>query len=172
MKRIKCDLSLSGARSIDNAIKEVELYTRDLVAKINLFLRRVGQVGVAVVDANSHYDYDHKDINISTRFVVERLDEGILRGKLIAEGEYLFFIEFGAGVRYNSQPSSHPKGAELGMTIGGYGKGHGNEMQWFYKDENDKWVRNKGIKAQMPVYQADLQIISQIERIAKEVFTV
>lgn len=44
---------------------------------------------------------------------------------VIAAGEDAVWVEFGAGVYHNGSAGSspHPKGSELGFTIGGYGKG-------------------------------------------------
>lgn len=165
MKQIKCNLS-RGTQDIDNAIKEIELYKRQVVANTNVFLRRLGQIGIAVVNQRSAGQ------NFSTEFVVKQSSEGVLVGTLYVSGEELLFFEFGTGVKFNSKPSNHPDGVRLGMIIGEYGKGHGNNMYWYYKDDNDKWHRTSGIKAQMPVYMASVEILTQIERIAKEVFLV
>lgn len=168
MKKIKCDLSLSGTRSIQNAINEVELYTKDLVAKVNLFTRRLGAVGIATVESRS------KGNNFPTSFVVDSIGQGLFRGTLlVGGGEELLFFEFGTGIKYNSTPSNHPEGARLGMTIGGYGKGYGNLLEWkYYDDSSGRWIPTSGQPAQMPVYMAYVEIISRFERIAKEVFLV
>lgn len=162
MKKIKCDLSLSGVRSIEHAIKEVDLYTKDFVAKTNLFLRRLGAVGIVAVDSRS------AGHNFPTSFFVEQVGNGILKGTLsVGGGEELLFFEFGTGITYNQYPSSHPKGAKLGMIIGEYGKGQGKNEYWFYQGE-----KQYGDPARMPVYRAYIEIIDEFRRIAKEVFMV
>lgn len=51
---------------------------------------------------------------------------------VIAAGEDAVWVEFGAGVYHNGSAGSspHPKGSELGFTIGGYGKGMGKRQTW------------------------------------------
>lgn len=166
MKKIKCNLSQSGAYSIDSVIKRIDLYTKDLEAKTNIFLRRLGAIGIATVESRS------AGMNFNESFIVENLGQGSFRGTLIVSGEELLFFEFGTGIRYNNKPSNHPEGARLGMTIGGYGKGYGNQLVWHYRDENGHWQPTSGQPAQMPVYMASVEIISRFERIVKEVFMV
>lgn len=163
MKKIKIKLTES---SLNQAIQQIDMYTQDLVARQNLFLRRLGAVGVQVVNERSVGQ------NFDTSFLVEAVGTGVLRGTLLVQGEELLFFEFGTGIRYNSKPSNHPMGAQLGMIIGEYGEGHGNQMTWYYKDDDGQWVRCKGQRAQMPVYMASVEILTRVERIAKEVFSV
>lgn len=160
MKKIKCDLSLSGSRSIQNAIREVELYTLDFVAKVDLFIRRLGAVGIVAVKERSG---SH---NFPTSFVINQVGNGYISGTLTVNGgEELLFFEFGTGITYNEYPSSHPKGAKLGMIIGEYGKGLGKNEYWFYQGE-----KHYGDPARMPVYRAYLELLDQFRRIAKEVW--
>lgn len=162
MKKIKCDLSLKGSRSIDNAIKELDLYTKDFIAKVNLFIRRLGAVGIATVESRS------SGMNFPTSFVLDQVSNGVFKGTLVVEGgEELLFFEFGTGITHNNYPSSHPDGARLGMIIGEYGQGLGKNEYWYHDGK-----RYYGEPAQMPVYMAYIELISTFERIAKEVFMV
>ena len=72
---------------------------------------------------------------------------------VIARGEDAVWVEFGAGVHYNGSAgtSPHPKGSELGFTIGGYGKGMGKKDVWgFYEDGELRLTH--GAPATMPMY--------------------
>ena len=80
-------------------------------------------------------------------------------------------VEFGAGVYHNGSPGSspHPHGAELGMTIGGFGKGNGKKEVWgFY--ENGELKLSRGTPARMPMALAITTVCNDIQSIAKEVF--
>ena len=90
---------------------------------------------------------------------------------VIARGEDAVWVEFGAGVHYNGSAgtSPHPKGSELGFTIGGYGNGMGKKDVWgFYED--GKLRLTHGAPATMPMYNAVKTVCDEIAEIAREVF--
>lgn len=90
---------------------------------------------------------------------------------VVASGEDAVWVEFGAGVYHNGSPGSspHPHGAELGMTIGGFGEGNGKKEVWgFYEDGELKLTR--GTPARMPMALAVTTVCNDIQAIAKEVF--
>ena len=79
-------------------------------------------------------------------------------------------VEFGAGIFYNS--TENPKAPELGFGVGTYpGQIHAFEDGWYYwDDKTETWRYTHGIKATMPMYNAEQQIIQQYVKIAREVF--
>ena len=90
---------------------------------------------------------------------------------VIASGEDAIWAEFGAGVHHNGSPGSspHPKGSELGFTIGSYGKGMGKKDIWgFYEDGELRLTH--GAPATMPMYNALKTVCDEISEIAREVF--
>lgn len=97
---------------------------------------------------------------------------------VIAEGQEAIFVEFGAGVYFNGGVGSspHPKGAELGYTIGSYptesksGINQGRYDVWGFKNEDGEIRLTRGTKAQMPMYNAMKTIVSEIDSIARVVF--
>lgn len=97
---------------------------------------------------------------------------------VIASGEEAIFVEFGAGVYYNGGAGSspHPRGSDLGYTIGSYptesarGYNQGTLSIWGFKDENGQLKLTHGTKAQMPMYNAMKTIVSEIDSIARVVF--
>lgn len=90
---------------------------------------------------------------------------------ITAEGNQILFIEFGSGVYHNGAvgSSKHPKGAELGMTIGSYGYGNGKKTTWGYYNDGELLFTH-GTPTQMPFYKAVSTVINEIPEIAKEVF--
>ena len=168
-KTIKVNLS---ANSIKNAVKELKFYKEEIRFKTSIFVQRLSDLGVKVIDAHkySHGDSDFNDLR--TYAWLEESGSNV-KVTLVLYGKDVAFIEFGAGVAYNGAggTSPNPYGQPLGMIIGSYGKGHGLEDYWFYlDDETNEWVMSKGTEAAMPMYYADTEIHKQFIEIAKEVF--
>ena len=82
----------------------------------------------------------------------------------------LLAVEFGAGIVYNS--AENPKAPELGFGVGTYpGQIHAFEDGWYYLDDKtETWRYTHGIKATIPMYNAEQQIIPQYVPIAREAF--
>lgn len=91
---------------------------------------------------------------------------------VFTEGEDAIWAEFGAGVWFNGSAGSspHPKGAELGMIIGSYGKGNGKKETWRYKDADGNVYETHGTPASMPMWNAYKDVIDRLPAIASEVF--
>ena len=164
-----------SVREIDKAIKELEQYKRDLVAKTELLREKVAErieslaasgFSVAIVDDLTQDSGGVRKAQVETS-VDERGDVSVV----IAKGEDAIWVEFGAGVYHNGSAGSspHPKGSELGFTIGGYGKGMGKKQVWgFYEDGELRLTH--GTPAVMPMYNAMKTVCDEIANIAREVF--
>ena len=168
-KTIKVKLSIN---SIKNAVKELELYKEQIRFKTSLFVQRLTDLGIQVIDAHkySHGDSDFNDLH--TYVWLDESDSKV-KATLILYGKDVAFIEFGAGVHYNGSGGSSPNpyGQPLGMIIGSYGKGNGLEDSWiYYNEELGRFVVSHGTEAAMPMYYADTEIHKQFIEIAKEVF--
>ncbi len=166
----KISISLSS-KSIQNAIKEIEAYKRQLIDKNELFVRRLAELGIPVIDQNIAAAQGDSDKSHNTYIKINSFGS-YSEAKLVVEGSDLLFIEFGSGIHYNDSAgtSPHPKGEEFGYTIGSYGKGQGKNDFWFYYADTGEAVMSHGTEATMPVYRASQEIIQNIRRIAKEVF--
>lgn len=166
----KISISLSS-KSIQNAIKEIEAYKRQLIDKNELFVRRLAELGIPVIDQNIAVAQGDSDKNHNTHIKINSFGS-YSEAKLVVEGSELIFIEFGSGVHYNGSAgaSPHPKGEEFGYTIGSYGKGQGKNDFWFYYADTGEAVMSHGTQATMPVYRASQEIIQNIRKIAREVF--
>ena len=159
--------------SIDKAIREVQQYKAEIARKTEQLRQRVATLiawrasqgfSSALVDDIINGEVRNGSVDV-------QVDERGGITVIIAVGEDAAFIEFGAGVYYNGSVGSspHPKGAELGMTIGSYGKGHGAKNVWgFYEDGELKLTH--GTPAAMPMYNAMKEVCADIANIAKEVF--
>ena len=170
MKKISMNLS---SESVRKALYEVQRYRDDLARKTELLRQRIGMVigwtasqgfSSALVDdvINGEKRYANVDVQVT-----EEGDTTVV----IANGTDAVFVEFGAGVYNNGnvESSPHPKGAELGFTIGGYGKGNGRKEVWgFY--EGGQLVLTHGTPASMPMYRGMREACDRIAEIAGEVF--
>lgn len=167
-KKISFGLS---TKSIDNAVKELEKYAEELEAKHMIFMQRLMEQGIPSVDAVMGHIVGDPQEQYGTWVEIEP-NGSYCKAKLVMEGETIAFAEFGAGVHYNGSVGSspHPKGAELGMTIGSYGKGYGKYDSWSYKGEDGQWHTTYGTQAAMPMYKASIMIMQMVQEIAQDVF--
>lgn len=167
-KKIRISLS---EKSIRNAINEIESYKMEFIERNEVFVRRLAELGIPVIDQNIAVAQGDSDKNHNTYIKINSFGS-YSEAKLVVEGKSILFIEFGAGIRYNgsSGTSPHPKGEEFGYTIGSYGKGQGSKDFWFYYADTGESVMSHGTEATMPVFRASQEIIQNIRRIAREVF--
>ena len=79
-------------------------------------------------------------------------------------------MEFGAGIHYNS--TANPNADKFGFGVGTFpGQVHAFEDGWYYwNEEAQEWQYTHGVKATMPMYNADIEIIQNVVKTAKEVF--
>lgn len=158
---------------IDRAMKELADYKQEILRKTELLREKVAErladeakngFSGAVVDdlTRGGQRFAQVDVSVDNRGSVT---------VVVASGEDAVWVEFGAGVYHNGSPGSspHPHGAELGMTIGGFGKGNGKKEVWgFYEEGELKLTR--GTPARMPMALAVTTVCNDIQAIAKEVF--
>jgi len=167
MKNLKVELSTKG---INEIIDFLENYRNELDHKCEVFCQKLCELGIEVIDARIVGKGD-SDTSHETEITIGK-DGTYTNARLRLSGEDILFIEFGAGVHYNGAAgtSPNPKGSELGYTIGSYGKGHGTQEFWYYKDDSGNYVRSYGTQATMPMYSASIEMIKQMKSVAKEVF--
>lgn len=164
MKRTIINLNLS-ATSIDNAIKTLDAFKKDLREKEDKLMKALGEIGVkeaSVRFTTAMYD--------GTNDVSVKLDTTKNGYAIIAEGKAVAFIEFGAGVYHNTgEPYPNPRPTGI-VGIGEYGKGYGKRNAWGYRDENDELVITRGNPAAMPMWYASEEMKNSITKIVREVW--
>lgn len=117
-------------KSVATAIKRLEQYKKDFIAKEAEFVRRLKEIGVSVATAGfATADYD----GINDVLIAETQNGN--RAAVIAYGETVGFIEFGTGVRY-------PEWDNSGMDYtppkhGTYGEGRGKQRHGWYFNQHD-----------------------------------
>jgi hypothetical protein len=82
----------------------------------------------------------------------------------------LLAIEFGSGIYYN--PIAHPDAEDLGFGVGSFpNQIHAFEDGWYYWDEKEQeWRYTHGVKATMPMYNAEIEMEKEVRKLAKEIF--
>lgn len=176
MKRIRVKLN---TKSIQKAIDELTDYKNSLGQKNKLFVERLIDLGIQVAQQNAtgigKYITFSKEVDGNTHCVgyliatdskkimsMWETKEGV-RG---AEVSPSLMAEFGSG-----------KYAEVLFPIDGVGRGtfpgqtHAFENVWHWMDLDGKWHSSSGLKPTHPMYHADMEMITQIEQVAKEVFS-
>lgn len=154
-----------GRNEIDRAIKEVKRFKQDFLDREQKLLEGLAEIGLkeaSVRFTTAMYD--------GTNDVSVKLDTTKNGYVIVASGEAVAFIEFGAGVYHNTgepYPNPRPEGV---VGIGEYGKGYGKRKAWGYKDENDEVVITRGNPAAMPMWYASEEIKNSITKVVREVF--
>ena len=161
-KIIQCTLD---KQDIDRAIKELKAYKQEFLKKEKQLLEGLANLGVreaSVRFTTAMYDGTN-DVSVS----LETTKNGYV---IVAKGQAVAFIEFGAGVYHNTgepYPNPRPEGI---VGIGEYGKGKGKQKAWGYKNENDELVVTRGNPAAMPMWYASEEMKNSVLRLAREVF--
>ena len=159
---IKCTLDNDD---IARAIKELKQYKKDFLKREKQLLEGLAQIGLkeaSVRFTTAMYD--------GTNDVSVKLDKANNGYVIVADGEAVAFIEFGAGVYHNtSEPYPNPRPDGI-VGIGEYGKGKGKQKAWGYKNENDEVVITRGNPAAMPMWYASEEIKNSVLKVVKEVF--
>lgn len=161
---------------IDAFLSLLNEYGKDIDEQVELYMELLLEMGKEVCEnhatPNGDQDMDIPDF----RFEIDRQGDNVI-GKLIGEGSDIIFIEFGSGITYNgvSQGNSpHPKGVEMGYTIGDY-PGWYKDLHGHSRGTNPEgWEYNGfthyGIQAGMPMWNAVLEIEARSTEIAQRVF--
>lgn len=165
-KKISMTLSRS---SINDAINELKAYKKELINKNEIFVRRLAELGIKVIDMKVQQSLGDSD-DAKSSVYVDSVGK-ITSAELHLTGSDVLFIEFGAGIYYNT-PGQHPLEDKFGMGVGTYpGQTHAYDDYWFYTDEQGNTGQiSYGTQATMPMYSASIEMYQQVVQIAREVF--
>lgn len=155
--------------SINNAINELKAYKRELVNKNDIFVRRLAEIGLNVVNMKVRQALGDSD-DATSKAYVDSLGK-LVKAEIHLTGKDSLFLEFGAGIYYNT-PGQHPLEDEFGYGVGTYpGQTHAFDDYWFYTDEQGNTGQiSYGTQATMPMYSASIEMYQEVTRIAREVF--
>lgn len=159
---IKMELSHNG---IVTARRMLLDYENSLQNKLNILAERLASIGVRVastyynagMDEGKNYDYD---------VTIEPTEKGC---KLVANGEDVCFLEFGAGVSTRSWQGEGQEGLPP-IYPGSWSETEGvgqfaNQGYWIYGNE-----LYKGIEPTMGMYHASKQMLTDCIEEARKVF--
>ena len=161
-------------KEIDQAIKELRKFNLGIKDKLAEFFNILLEDGrtEAVERLNSTIGDSVQGI-ITSDVIMMGGDD--LRAVITLMGNDALFIEFGAGIAYNTG-MQHPYAEKFGYGVGTYPSKHPpnkamNPGYWYYREEgNDKVVRSIGTKASMPIFYASETMRNNAIRRAMEVF--
>lgn len=159
-KVIKMTLS---EKSIQQAIKEVEQYKKDLNRKCQLLVSQLVKQGVKVakmqVQGLGAYYTGQLEGSINGYFSPS-LGVGFVR----AESWYAMYVEFGTGIEGKNSP--HPKPANWTYDV----NGHGEDGWYYFNDRDQRWHWTTGMPARPFMYNTAKELEAMCGKIAKEVF--
>ena len=155
-----------GANEIERAIRDLKHYEQEFLDREKRLVEGLAEIGLkeaSVRFTTAMYD-GINDVSV-------RLDTTSNGYVIVAEGQAVAFIEFGAGVYHNgSEPYPNPRPNGI-VGIGEYGKGHGKQKAWGYFDESGELVITRGNPAAMPMWYASEEIKNSVLKVVKEVFS-
>lgn len=187
---MKIQVSLSH-KSIEEAIKKLEGYRDSFGERNQILCRRLADIGVnaAMMTLATKGQGDSlrsASFNISFDIDGQKVSSilSITSTPTITKDGRVFYPhlawEFGAGNHFNGMVSPEPHAKSLGMGPGTFPKQtHVPTPEqthvptpgfWYYRDEHGDAVRSYGTQATMPMYNAILAVIKNIESVAKEVY--
>ena len=164
--------------SINQAIHDLKKYQSTLQTKNEIFIEKLLEVGITVANQNkgryAGYISFEKEVEGGNNEVIGILS-GFNSGKCTSWWYYkggkkevevnaLAMAEFGSGWL-----------AEVLFDVSGVGQGtfpgqkHAMDDAWYWRDDKGLHV-SQGELPQHPFYNAEMQMIEQIELIAREVF--
>ena len=175
-RTLNATLSTTSIRKLQDELKK---YQNDLTTKCKLLAKELAEIGVNVAEARIGESPLGKYVSIQTDISEEQAG---CKAVLIATGEVkksdgyapfntLLAIEFGAGIHYNQTPN--PNADKFGFGVGTFpGQIHAEDPNgwYFWDDEKEKWIHSYGVKATMPMYHADMEIIQNVVKKTKEIF--
>lgn len=149
-------------RGLDELIDQLDNYANSLEQRANEICRRLAQYGLVLADASFNgaaYD-GTKDVSVT----VEPTDNGY---RIIADGETVLILEFGAGVTYGY---GHPNPGRFGPGTYPNAKGHWNDPNGWWIPKDKGGGHTYGNPPSMTMYNTYRDIQREVERVAREVF--
>lgn len=169
-KMIKCSLN---RKSIQDAIDQLKVYQTELNNKNELFVKRLSELGLEVVQTTMESIPDEEKGSYYTEIIYDK-QGNIIGSSIRLSGNNVLFIEFSAGITYGTNDYPLPSGNSYGM--GTYpSKKEKSDWDspngWWYTDESGQSHHSYGNRAYMPMYHAEQAIVIAVRKIAKEVFS-
>ena len=140
-------------------------YMNDKCIEVSEKLAEIGKIEASKRFYAAPYD-DGNDVNDVLVYTEGKGAEF----SVVAEGEAVTFIEFGAGIHYNgTEPYPEPRPDGI-VNIGDYGYKQGRKDKWYYTTPDGVKHETHGTPATMPMYHAGKAIVKAAEEVVAEVF--
>ena len=172
-KRLKVDIFSKS--SVDNLMKDLQMYQNNLQMKCHLFVQRLAEKGVEIakiridtLDAIFTGELKssiHSELKIST--------DTMVIFSVVASSEHAVFVEFGTGQVGQEAPYPYPFPNDVnwnyntGETIFEISPG---QYGWFYPGKDGQWYFTQGMPARPFMYETAIELRRIVEKTAKEVF--
>jgi hypothetical protein len=164
-------------QSVKDARKEIIKYKKGLPKKCITFAQRLAEEGLkaaTITFTSAVYDIgvygntlQHANISVTMSQDIDKNGHFTIS----AMGQEVAFVEFGAGVYFNSLGGGSGEPRPEGIVgIGEYGKGKGKQDAWAFVRSDGELCITRGTPAQHGMWNAAQIMRQQIEKIAKEVF--
>ena len=170
-------LDLGSPSSCQKAIAEIEAYKNEIKQKLTTLVNSLVNEGIKVAAiriSSAQGDSKRPDVDYEINS-----DGDIIRATISLKGHDALFIEFGAGIAYNTG-KQNPWASELGYGPGTWPSEHPpnraiNPGYWYYNTSDSSGakvsgVRSIGTEATMPLYGAYESVRNNAIRRAVEVF--
>lgn len=159
--------------SVDKALAEIKTYKASLYDKLKTLIARLVQEGVDVAKVQvAASQGDSTDAYVDYLF---NPTGDIIKATIWVQGQDAVFIEFGAGIAYNTGVQ-HPYASEFGFGPGTYPSKHPpnkaiNPGRWVYGHNDDGTpLWSIGTEATMPMFYAANAIRNNLIQAAVEEF--
>ena len=155
--------------SVSRLINNLKLYQKGLVGKNALFVQRLAELGIPIIDSTMARTRGDANPRHDTEISIAQIG-GVVKGTLTLSGEDILFFEFGAGIYYNATDPAHA--SKFGYGVGTYpGQTHAfDDGGWWYTDDAGVSHHSYGTEATSPMLRASHEMIVNIRRIAREVY--
>ena len=157
------NMSLDVA-SIDNAIREIKEYQAFIKRKTTEFVERLANEGAirALMSYDGAYYRGPKDVDVNVE------DRGDNTFAIVANGETVLILEFGAGVTYGY---GHPQAGQFGYGPTTYpGQKHAADPKGWWLPKEAGGGHTFGNAPSMSMYKAGKEVRERCAEIAREVF--
>ena len=171
MRKITVNLNEEG--SIQNAIKELRRYKKDVESKTLRLVQRMTDYGAEIASV--------KIVSMGAYYSGELLagvggyySPGLNAGFVMVTSDHAAFVEFGTGVR--GQNSPHANGEYLSKAAWSYASGStifttkSGRVGWFYPTDDGGYRFTEGMPSRPFMYETALELQRTFPRLAMEVF--
>lgn len=154
-------------KSIDNAIKELDEYKRDLERRVQLLVKTLTENGAEiarakVVEMKKYYTGELLNSIDSYLFGFGGAPVGFIR----VNAEYGMFVEFGTGIK-GTENQKHPAHSAFNWAHDTHKHG---DSGWLFPMDDGTYRRTKGQASSPFMWETAQQLKEEFPKIVKEVF--